>query len=271
MTPRKEYRLIACGAREITQLMRDHYLLSPDRFPLAYYRMKAIAHRYELLAVGDNLFYKGNQVWSFAFRGEIQPDQLDGVDMLVIPEVEAHRQIRGFELIGSGYRLFHRTFDLACPAVKGIEIIEASPIQEATEIASVLNRCYAVNTFTPGTIIEGTKGEAYCPYLWLWAVDTTNGAKAGIFITDVDPEIREANLDWIQLLPEYRGKRIGEALISETLSRLRGKADMAYVGTLDERAARFYRKCGFDGCKSFNFRRIGTKLLSYHDACKDAP
>lgn len=67
---------------------------------------------------------------------------------------------------------------------------------------------------------------------------------------DFDGEAREGVLEWIQVLPQYRGRKIGRLIVGELLCRMVGKADFATVSGKVNNASKpeiLYRKCGFTG------------------------
>lgn len=71
----------------------------------------------------------------------------------------------------------------------------------------------------------------------------------GCGIADFDREAKEGILEWIQVLPEYRGKKIGKMIVNELLFRMKN-ADFATVsGKINNRTnpERLYRSCGFVG------------------------
>jgi GNAT superfamily N-acetyltransferase len=90
----------------------------------------------------------------------------------------------------------------------------------------------------------------YDPDLWLWVVDIESGEKAGLGIADRDPQVPEASLEWIQVLPGYRGKGLGKAIVRELLHRVSDSVKFTTVaGELENvhQPERLYRQCGFTG------------------------
>lgn len=69
-------------------------------------------------------------------------------------------------------------------------------------------------------------------------------------MADLDPYMKEGILEWIQVLPEYRRKGLGKALVCELLTRMKGKAKFSTVsGDCNNinNPINLYRKCGFIG------------------------
>lgn len=94
------------------------------------------------------------------------------------------------------------------------------------------------------------KRRCFCPELWITAVDNANACVVGCGIADFDMEIKEGIIEWIQVLPAYRGKKIGQLIVNELLKRMEDIADFATVsGKVNNQTAPeiLYRKCGFVG------------------------
>jgi len=69
-------------------------------------------------------------------------------------------------------------------------------------------------------------------------------------IAECDEDIMEGSLEWIQVLPQYRGYGIGVALVNFLLLILKEKSKFVTVsGKIDNKTnpQRMYRKCGFQG------------------------
>lgn len=69
-------------------------------------------------------------------------------------------------------------------------------------------------------------------------------------MADFDSQMQEGIIEWIQVLPEYRGKKIGQLLVNELLLRMKTMAKFATVsGQMNNPSSpeKLYRKCGFVG------------------------
>lgn len=94
------------------------------------------------------------------------------------------------------------------------------------------------------------KSEVYDENLWIIVYEKVTHKPVACGIAELDKEIREGMLEWIQVLPAYRGKKIGQLLVNELLTRLQGKADFVTIsGKVDNvtKPEILYRKCGFTG------------------------
>ena len=80
--------------------------------------------------------------------------------------------------------------------------------------------------------------------------EKATGKYVGCGIADFDAEAKELILEWIQVFPQYRGKKIGQLIVTELLFRMKDVADFATVsgkvGNSTNPEA-LYRKCGFVG------------------------
>lgn len=85
---------------------------------------------------------------------------------------------------------------------------------------------------------------------WIWVIDEKRGVPVGLGIAEVDTTIPEASLERIQVLPEYRGKGLGKAIVLELLGRLQDRVEFTTVSgevANDIKPEELYRRCGFEG------------------------
>ena len=72
----------------------------------------------------------------------------------------------------------------------------------------------------------------------------------GSVLCDYDAETGEGIIEWLQVLPKYRGRGIASALVCKGLKIMSGFADFATVSGECENVTNpegVYRKCGFTG------------------------
>lgn len=144
------------------------------------------------------------------------------------------------------FRLKHDLQNLK-PAVipDGFSLHDAS----FEEYAGHINSCYG--TIITAEEVRGlTERTVYCSELWLALMDDTEGKLAATGIAELDREIGEGSLEWIQVSEEYRGRGLGSYLVLELLQRMKGKAQFATVsGQCNNKTnpERLYRRCGFTG------------------------
>ncbi len=145
------------------------------------------------------------------------------------------------------FRLYHSMKKLAKPESEGYEIVTASP-EDIENIVSVINSSYTDLQVSVEQIQSYTQTPVYRPELWILVKELSTGTCVGCGIADFDPEAAELILEWIQVLPEHRGKNIGTAIVKELLWRGREYVKFATVSGKVENKTKpeaLYRKCGF--------------------------
>ena len=149
----------------------------------------------------------------------------------------------------SFFRLIHDLSNIPEFNVTGIEfgVISSSRMDELTDM---INCSYAHSKIRVSTdyIRSLTTTQVYCPELWIGAF--LNGKLIGSILCDFDIEVGEAIIEWLQVLPEYRGRGIASALVCTALKAVSNFADFATVsGECDNitNPERVYRNCGFEG------------------------
>lgn len=113
-------------------------------------------------------------------------------------------------------------------------------------VADLIAKCYPGISFSADRLAAMTKAPAYAEYLWL--IGEWQGKAVGCVLADLDREAGEGILEWVQVLPEYRGRGFARALIMEILARM--DADFATVSGQVYNThcpEKLYRACGFYG------------------------
>ena len=133
---------------------------------------------------------------------------------------------------------------------EGFHIEDVRVETEAAEVAAFVDACYPSISPTFAEVRAWTEHPVFDPELWIWIVDAQTDQPAALGIAEFDPTIHEGSLEWIQVLPRYRRRGLGTALVRELLVRLEPRADFTTVGgRMMDRAdpERLYRRCGFTG------------------------
>ncbi len=145
------------------------------------------------------------------------------------------------------FRLKHDLIDLATPQLtEGFAVCKATYKEYAEHICS----CYADIGISETELQAYTQRKVYCSNLWLAVCDKTTGKIVATGIAELDHEIHEGVLEWIQVSPGYRGRGLGKFLVLELLRRMKPMADFATVsGKCNNPTSPelLYRKCGFTG------------------------
>lgn len=147
------------------------------------------------------------------------------------------------------FRLFHSLKEIEEPDLDGFALRTAGAA-DIPLLVDTINRSYAGLSVTEAQLAGYTQTEVYDPALWVMVLDQTSGEVAGCGIAELDKELREGVLEWIQVLPAYRSRGVGRLMVNELLKRLSGKADFATVsGKVCDptHPEGLYRRCGFTG------------------------
>ncbi|MCE5235048.1 MAG: GNAT family N-acetyltransferase [Clostridiaceae bacterium] len=149
------------------------------------------------------------------------------------------------------FKLLHGLANIGEPVFpRGFSLRAAELPGDAEALAALLCACYAESFFTAEDVLGFAASPAHAPELWLLAFDTA-GALCGAALADYDARLNEGVLEWIQVLPSYRGRGVGKALVNVLLRGLRahGARFATVSGRINEptRPEALYRACGFTG------------------------
>jgi len=120
------------------------------------------------------------------------------------------------------------------------------------KVLEIIKLSYPNTNLTIDTLKEYTKSNVYDNNLWLFIdkINNDNHMPLAFGLADFDPFMKEGILEWIQVLPEYRGRGLGKLLVNELLVRMRVKARFATVSGDCNNITNpigLYRKTGFTG------------------------
>lgn len=147
------------------------------------------------------------------------------------------------------FRLSHNMKNIQTTELDFCKIITVSK-KNISHIVSIINSSYTDIRVDDRYLKSLTKTPVYNPNLWIMATEKNTGKYFGCAIADYDPECRELIIEWVQVLPDYRGQRIGQMLVNELLYRMRETASFATVSgkvANNTHPEILYRKCGFTG------------------------
>lgn len=128
--------------------------------------------------------------------------------------------------------------------------LDVIPPGSYDQLAELVNRSYAHCEIRVSAedVRRWAATRVYCPNLWIGAA--SDGKLIGSILCDFDAEVGEAIVEWLQVLPEFRGRGIASALVCKALHTMSSFADFATVsGECDNRTnpEGVYRRCGFEG------------------------
>lgn len=153
------------------------------------------------------------------------------------------------------FRLFHSLKHLSPPQIpEGFRLCDIT----MKEFADHINSCYDGIGVSESELHGCTMRPVYDAALWLAVKDVRSGAVAATGIAELDREIGEGILEWIQVSQAYRRCGLGRYLVSELLWRMRDRADFATVSGQcgnPSNPEQLYRTCGFTGTDIWHILR----------------
>lgn len=147
------------------------------------------------------------------------------------------------------FRLHHNLKDISKIIANDFEITTATR-KDIKAIVQIINESYTDISVNKELIKSYTKTPVYNANLWVMVKEKATGKYVGCGIAGFDTEAKELILEWIQVLPQYRGNKIGQLIVTELLFRIKDVADFATVSGKVDNATNpeaLYRKCGFGG------------------------
>jgi len=147
------------------------------------------------------------------------------------------------------FRLLHNLDGVSTVQPENTQVKTATQ-DDIPVIVDVINRSYRDISVTMDQVLSFWQHPTYDSSLWILVLDKQTSKAMGCGIAELDPEASEGVLEWIQVLPEHRGKGIGQLVVNQLLRRIQGKAKFATVsGKVDNetKPELLYRKCGFCG------------------------
>ena len=118
------------------------------------------------------------------------------------------------------------------------------------DFAAHINSCYNGIGVTEAELRSYITRPVYDAALWLAVKDDLTGNIIATGIAELDREIGEGVLEWIQVSEECRGRGLGSYIVSELLWRMKDEANFVTVSgrcNNPTNPERLYRKCGFTG------------------------
>ncbi len=146
------------------------------------------------------------------------------------------------------FRLYHDLQKVQHIERKDIDIIVVTD-DMIDIVVYIINKIYNDLSVTKEQMKSYMQTPVYCSDLWILLKDKS-GTYVACGIADYDKEANEMILEWIQVIPSYRGRGYGQYIVNELLSRAQVQAKFATVsGKVNNTTApeKLYRRCGFIG------------------------
>ena len=145
------------------------------------------------------------------------------------------------------FRLIHSLQDLSIQVLpQGYSLCKAT----LKDFAEHINSCYSGIGVTEADLRDYTARPVYDTALWLAIKDNQTDEVVATGIAELDKEIGEGVLEWIQVSEQHRGYGLGKYVVSELLWRMKENAKFATVSGQCNNSTNpeaMYRKCRFTG------------------------
>ena len=159
-------------------------------------------------------------------------------------------QVQDFTKHQRFFRISHNLENVDIVNVPGYKIMECNIETDIEKVIQIINKSYEDIRITVEDVNLMIKDRVFEPSMWIFVVDENTKKEAALGICHFDESVFEVEFDWIQVLPEYRGKGLGSMLVTYLLNNTPKQAKFATVsGDMDNLSSpeKLYRRCGFDG------------------------
>ena len=144
------------------------------------------------------------------------------------------------------FKLIHRMVKIERPALPvGFRFIYPDESVLCDHIAV----CYLAERASASKLAECRLRSTYAPDLWLAVMNEDTDEIVASGIAELDRDIGEGILEWVQVSPAYRRKGFGSLIVCELLHRLRDRADFVTVSGKEGDCSNpraLYERCGFE-------------------------
>lgn len=185
-------------------------------------------------------------------KKHINDEDINGFNMVLAHNSQVNDKFKEkFTSIESYFKLLHNNKDIVDIEIpKGYYIRNVDIDLEMQMVSDLICSCYEDIKPNVNEVIKWTKHPVFHNDLWIWIIDEKTEEPVALGIAELDMNIKEGALEWIQVLPDYHGKKLGKVIVMELLKRLESYANFTTVsGELDNitNPERLYRSCGFTG------------------------
>lgn len=223
--------------------IRKQYIKDPLSLSTAFWKYKRVFDHPDskCIQIGEEqVLFLNNQL--LGYRGldlnAFDTEFLMGVDVCHPLALKGFKENKFF-VLHHDMEMIRKT-----PHEYQIEVVKTS---DSKEVMTFINNSYEFISVTEDEVLNWRTHDVSDESLWIWIKDDNDILALGI--AEYDQTIKEGALEWIQVHEKARGKRIGQILVNELLSRM-NQADFVTVsGEIDNKTQpeKLYRKCGFKG------------------------
>lgn len=119
---------------------------------------------------------------------------------------------------------------------------------EVSEYEKHIAACYSDVGISTEELLEYQNHAVYDENLWIAIRECGESEIVASGIAEIDEDIKEGILEWIQVSPEHRGRGLGKFVVNELIWRMKDKAEFVTVsGKVDNSTnpRGLYIACGF--------------------------
>ena len=151
------------------------------------------------------------------------------------------------------FRLKHNLLNIEEPVLpKGFSYREVNTDMEneLLDIVRIINKSYEDIKVNLSQVQSWIESGVFQKELWMFIEDNKSKENVALGIGELDREVREGMLEWIQVLPSYRRRGLGCGIVNKLLFNMKAYADFVTVsGQVDNntKPEKLYRLCGFTG------------------------
>jgi len=132
----------------------------------------------------------------------------------------------------------------------GFRLADALPHAETARVTNLINSCYDTIQISEAVVKQWIGHPVFSADLWIWVIDEQTDCPVGLGIAEYDDTVSEGSLEWVQVLPGFRGRGLGTSLVRALQMKLRDRAAFLTVsGAMGDLTSpeSLYRRCGFQG------------------------
>ena len=166
--------------------------------------------------------------------------------------INEYNSLYKYKIIDKYFKMSHnlkKINDYKLSSILTLRKIDINSEIELEKISEMVIKSYTDERLPLNQIKDMINSPYFDRELWKVIVDESDNF-IGSCIAEIDKEVPEGIIDWIQVLPKYQNQGLGKVLINSTLEYMKDKVEFAIVsGRIDNETnpLELYKACGFIG------------------------
>lgn len=158
------------------------------------------------------------------------------------------------------FRLMHRLENIeevSIPQGFELSLVQTNDEEACEELRLFVNSCYSNISLKSDQLKEMCDSPLFDPNLWI-VIRNSNQEIVAAAISELDREVPEGVLEWIQVHDSYRGLGLGKAIVLASLHYFDEKVPFVTVSGECHNSHKpdlLYRACGFEGRDYWNITK----------------